>query len=111
MTIAKLHNLNTKSVVFLQVYPQVDIKSSIYLHPPAGVVINDNGNKVQYKQANLSHEDTNYDYSKDDQDSHSGNEENESEDEQDSYDEKSDTASQDDQDLYAEHANLVHTPS
>ena len=40
MTIAKLHNLHTKSVEFLQAYPKAKIKSSIYLHPPAGVILN-----------------------------------------------------------------------
>ena len=40
MTIAKLHNLHTKSVDFVQAYPQANIKSSIYLHPPAGVILN-----------------------------------------------------------------------
>ena len=40
MTIAKLHNLHTKSVDFVQAYPQAKIKSSIYLHPPAGLILN-----------------------------------------------------------------------
>ena len=40
MTIAKLHNLHTKSVDFVQAYPQALVKSAIYLHPPAGVILN-----------------------------------------------------------------------
>ena len=39
MTVAKLHNLHTKSVDFIQAYTQDLIKSSICLHPPAGVVL------------------------------------------------------------------------
>ena len=39
-TIAKLRNLHTKSVDFVQAYPQALIKSAIYLHPPAGVILN-----------------------------------------------------------------------
>ena len=46
MTIAKLHNLHTKSVDSVQAYPQAAIKSVIYLRPPSGVVLNDNGDKV-----------------------------------------------------------------
>ena len=35
MTVAKLHNLHTKSVEFVQAYPQALVKSAIYLHPPS----------------------------------------------------------------------------
>ena len=40
MTLAKLHNLHTKSVDFIKEYPQEKIKYDIYLHPPAGVELN-----------------------------------------------------------------------
>ena len=40
MTIAKLHNLYTKSVDFVQAYPQALVKSAIYFHPPAGLILN-----------------------------------------------------------------------
>ena len=40
MTIAKLHNLHTKSLDFVQAYPQAKIKTPIYLYNPAGVVLN-----------------------------------------------------------------------
>ena len=39
MTIAKLHNLNIKSVDFVQTYPEALVKSSVYLYPPAGIYI------------------------------------------------------------------------
>lgn len=40
--LSKLHNLHTKSVDFAQAYPQAEIKSSIYLQNPAGVVLTHN---------------------------------------------------------------------
>ena len=40
MTIVKLHNLHTKSVGFVEAYPQAEIKTPIYLHNPVGVVLN-----------------------------------------------------------------------
>ena len=43
MTIEKLHNLHTKSVDFVQAYPQANIKSAIYLRPPSSVAFNDDG--------------------------------------------------------------------
>ena len=46
MTIAKLHNLHTKSVGFVQAYPQAMIKTPIYLHHPAGVILNDSKGDV-----------------------------------------------------------------
>ena len=46
MTIEKLHNLHTKSVDFVQAYPQANIKSAIYLRPPSGVALNDDRYKV-----------------------------------------------------------------
>ena len=52
MILAKLHNFYTKSVDFVQTYPQANIKSSIYLHPPAGVVLNDNDGGLILKLMN-----------------------------------------------------------
>ena len=46
MTIAKLHNLHTKSVDFVQAYPQANIKTPIYLHHPVGVVLNNSKGDV-----------------------------------------------------------------
>ena len=40
MALSKLNNLHTKSVDFVQAYPQVAIKYAIYLKPPAGVELN-----------------------------------------------------------------------
>ena len=54
LAIAKLHNLHTKSIDFVQAYPQVTLKSNIYLHPPAGVLLTDgNGNMVLKLMRNL----------------------------------------------------------
>ena len=49
LTIAKLHNLHTKSVDFVQAYPQAAIQSTIYLKPPAGVVLNDKNGEMVLK--------------------------------------------------------------
>jgi hypothetical protein len=51
MTIAKLHNLHTKSVDFVQAYPQANIKTPIYLHHPAGVVLNNSKGDVVLRLA------------------------------------------------------------
>ena len=40
MMLAKLYNLHTKSVNFIQAYPQAKIKYDIYLYPPVGVELN-----------------------------------------------------------------------
>ena len=37
MTMAKLHNLHTKSIDFVQAYPQAELKSTIFLRSPPGV--------------------------------------------------------------------------
>ena len=37
MSWSKIHNLHTKSVDFVQAYPQAEVKSAIYLYLPAGV--------------------------------------------------------------------------
>eukprot|EP00957_Ditylum_brightwellii_P149587 11390902-Ditylum_brightwellii.AAC.1 len=42
LIIPKLYNLNTRSIDFVLAYPQAEIKSVVYLHPPAGVIINNN---------------------------------------------------------------------
>eukprot|EP00957_Ditylum_brightwellii_P089588 6823585-Ditylum_brightwellii.AAC.1 len=55
MVISKLYNLNTRSIDFIQAYPQADIKTNTYLFPLAGIVINTGGqdrvvklNKIVY---------------------------------------------------------------
>ena len=53
MTLSKLHNLHTKSVDFVQAYPQAEIKSSIYLQNPAGVVLTNKGDVVLKLLKNL----------------------------------------------------------
>ena len=54
MTLAKLHHLHTKSVDFIKEYPQEKIKYDIYLHPPAGVELNNkNGEMVLILLRNL----------------------------------------------------------
>ena len=37
MTLSNIHNLHTKSVDFVQAYSQAEVKSAIYLYPPAGL--------------------------------------------------------------------------
>ena len=37
MTLAKLHNLHTKSIDFVQAFPQAKVKSTIFLQTPPGV--------------------------------------------------------------------------
>ena len=49
LTLAKLHNLHTQSVDFVQAYPQADIKYPIYLKVPAGVILNDNDGQLVLK--------------------------------------------------------------
>eukprot|EP00957_Ditylum_brightwellii_P032593 2470238-Ditylum_brightwellii.AAC.1 len=46
---SKLYNLSTRSIDFVLVYPQAEIKSAIYLHPPAGVIINNQGQDLVLK--------------------------------------------------------------
>ena len=41
MTLAKLHSLYTKSVNFVQAYPQAAIKTAMNIKPSAGVGFND----------------------------------------------------------------------
>ena len=49
ITIAKLHNLHTKSVDFVHAYPQADIRSSIYLRPHSGVLLNNKEGQMVLK--------------------------------------------------------------
>ena len=37
LTMAILHNLHTKSIDFVQAYPQAEVRTNIFLHPPPGV--------------------------------------------------------------------------
>ena len=54
LTISKLHNLSTKSVDFVQAYPQALVKSVIFLKTPPGVQLsNDGGEKVLRLVRNL----------------------------------------------------------
>ena len=44
MTLARLNNMYTKSVDFVQAFPQAAVKTNIYLHNPPGVILpNTNG--------------------------------------------------------------------
>ena len=52
LTLAKLHNFHTKSVDFIQAYPQADVKNPIFLKPPAGVILNDNDGQLLLKLLN-----------------------------------------------------------
>ena len=49
LTIAKLHDLHTKSIDFVQAYPQADLKHSIYLRSPSGVLLNDDSGALVLK--------------------------------------------------------------
>ena len=49
MTIAKLHNLHTKSVDFVQAYPQAPIRSTIFLRTPPGVELTHQNGEVVLK--------------------------------------------------------------
>eukprot|EP00957_Ditylum_brightwellii_P135413 10325086-Ditylum_brightwellii.AAC.1 len=46
---SNFYNLNTRFIDFVLAYPQVEIKSVIYLHPPAGVIINNHGQDLVLK--------------------------------------------------------------
>ena len=52
LTLAKSHNLHTKSVDFVQAYPQAEVKHSIFFKPPAGVVLNDKNGQLVLKLLN-----------------------------------------------------------
>ena len=41
LVLSKIHNLHTKSIYFVQAYPQVDIEVTIYLHTSQGVSFGD----------------------------------------------------------------------
>jgi hypothetical protein len=70
----------------------------------------DDAIEVQHEQANLAFNDTDHDYTEDEQDSHSENEETDSQSqyENDYDDESTDPNSYNDQDFYEEYANSVH---
>eukprot|EP00957_Ditylum_brightwellii_P122357 9331467-Ditylum_brightwellii.AAC.1 len=46
---SKLHNLHTRSIDFILAYPQAEVKLVIYLCPPAGIILNINGEDVVLK--------------------------------------------------------------
>ena len=70
----------------------------------------DDAIEVQHEQANLTFNNTDHDYTEDEQDSHSENEETDSQSqyENDYDDESTDTTSYNNQDFYEEHTNSVH---
>ena len=49
MTLSRLHNLHTKSVDFVQAYPQVIFKSVIHLFPPVGIILNKENEEMVLK--------------------------------------------------------------
>ena len=49
MTLTYLHNLNTKSVDFVQTYPQAKLKSTIYMKTPQGVELRPNEGEMVLK--------------------------------------------------------------
>ena len=54
MTLANLHGLHTKSIDFVQAYPQAKAKTTIYLKTPAGVELDsDKGDSVLKLERNL----------------------------------------------------------
>ena len=46
LIMANLHNLTTKSIDFVQAYPQAKVKSNIFLHPPPGVEFTNNNDQT-----------------------------------------------------------------
>ena len=46
LTLSKLHNLHTKSIDFVQAFPQAKVKSMIFLKTPAGVELTGNEESV-----------------------------------------------------------------
>ena len=54
MTLANIHGMYTKSVDFVQAYPQAKVKSTIYLKTPQGIELNSsNGESVLKLERNL----------------------------------------------------------
>ena len=49
MTLSRLHNLHTKSVDFVQAYPQAIFKSVIHLFPLAGIILNQENEEMVLK--------------------------------------------------------------
>ena len=52
MTVAKMHNIHTKSEDFVQVYPQTSVKSAIYLRPPVELSLSQAKVDVVFKVIN-----------------------------------------------------------
>eukprot|EP00957_Ditylum_brightwellii_P078844 5995311-Ditylum_brightwellii.AAC.1 len=52
MIMSKLYNLNARPIDFILAYPQAEIKTNIYLFPPAGIVINTGGQDLVLKLKN-----------------------------------------------------------
>ena len=46
LIMANLHNLHTKSIDFVQAYPQARIKTNIFLYPPPGVEFANNNDQT-----------------------------------------------------------------
>eukprot|EP00957_Ditylum_brightwellii_P136952 10444293-Ditylum_brightwellii.AAC.1 len=46
---SKLHKLHTRSIDFVLAYTQAEVKSVLYLHPPAGIILNTNGEDMVLK--------------------------------------------------------------
>ena len=54
MTLARLNNMHTKSVDFVQAFPQAAVKTNIYLHNPPGVILlNTSGESILKLLKNL----------------------------------------------------------
>eukprot|EP00957_Ditylum_brightwellii_P077127 5861524-Ditylum_brightwellii.AAC.1 len=49
MIMSKLHNIHTKSIDFALAYPQAEMKSVIYIQPPPGIILNNNGEDIVLK--------------------------------------------------------------
>lgn len=49
MILSKLHTLHTKSVDFVHAYPQAKVKSQIYLHNSAGILLSQNDGDAAIK--------------------------------------------------------------
>ena len=49
LLLSKIHQLHTKSIDFVQAYPKVDIKVTIYLHTPKGIDFRSNHTDIVLK--------------------------------------------------------------
>ena len=52
LVLSKIHQMHTKSIDFVQAYPQTDIKVTIYLHTPQGIDLGGNNRDVVLKLKN-----------------------------------------------------------